>query len=204
VNASKRAGEVSVLTAAGVAQTLAGSDLRFLLGLRSSWFSVGALSLVRPAADLPYGTAETLTGLARGVTAPALESKVGAGAWQQVQTLAPGTDGAFSVQLQPGITTFYRIAAGTASGATLRVPVASVVTLAAGASSLTGTVSPALTGGFPVTLQQLSGTAWTDVASGNAAADGSFTFATPGPGSYRVRAVTGHGYVPGLSPQLDL
>ena len=204
VNASKRAGEVSVLTPAGVAQTIAGSDLRFLLGLRSSWFSVGALSLVRPAPDVPYGAAETLTGLARGVTAPVLESKIGAGAWQQVQALAPGTDGAFSVQLQPGLTTFYRIAAGTATGATLRVPVASVVALTTGASGVAGTVSPALTGGFPVTLQQLSGTAWTDVASGTAASDGSFTFATPGPGSYRVRAVTGHGYVPGLSPQLDL
>jgi SpoIID/LytB domain protein len=204
VNASQRAGQVSVLTPVGVAQTLAGSDLRFLLGLRSSWFSVGALSLVRPAAAVPYGSPVTLTGLARGVTAPALESKVGAGAWQQAQALTPGTDGALSLQLQPGVTTFYRIAAGTATGATLRVPVASVVTLAAGAAGLTGAVSPTLTGGFPVTLQQLSGTTWSDVASGTTAADGTFTFPTPGPGSYRVRAVTGHGYVPGVSPQLDL
>jgi hypothetical protein len=159
---------------------------------------------VRPAADLAYGSAETLNGLARGVTGPVLQSKVGAGAWQQVQALAPGAGGAFSLQLQPGVTTFYRIAAGTATGATLRVPVASVVTLTTGEAGLTGTVSPALTGGFPVTLQQLSGTVWTDVASGTAAADGTFSFATPGPGSYRVRAVTGHGYVPGVSPQLDL
>ena len=104
-------------------------DRRFRPALRSSACaragspSVRSRSSGRPQ-TLAYGSAETLTGLARGVTAPRLESKVGAGAWQQVQALAPAADGAFSVQLQPGVTTFYRIASGTASGATLRVPVA--------------------------------------------------------------------------------
>jgi stage II sporulation protein D len=203
VNGSQRVGSVSVVTPTGVAQTINGSDFRFDLGLRSSWFSIGALSLARPAPNVAYGSGVTLDGIARGVTATELESKVGAGAWTQVQAVSPGADGAFSVALQPGVTTFYRLTTGTTSGATLRVPVASVVTLSTDGASFTGAVSPALTGGFPVALQQLSGTTWTDVASGTAGADGSYSFPAPAtPGEYRVRAVTGHGYVAGLSPTL--
>ena len=178
--------------------------MRFLLGLRSSWFSVGALSLVRPAADLLYGSAETLSGLARGVTAPMLESKVGAGAWQQVQALAPAADGSFAVQLQPGVTTFYRITTGTTSGATLRLPVASVVTLAPRRGRPHGD-------GVARTDRRLPRDAATALRhdldrrrSRDDRRGRQFTFPTPAPGSYRVRAVTGHGYVPGLSPQLDL
>jgi stage II sporulation protein D len=200
-NPSQRVSTVGVVTPDGTAQSIAGADVRFLLGLRSSWFTIGALSLSRPAGNLPYGSPVALSGVARGVAAPQLESKVGAGAWQPVQAVAPAADGAFSVQLQPAVTTFYRLTAGTTSGATLRLPVASVVTLAQDAAGLSGTVTPALGGGAQLSLQHSDGTAWTEVATGTDGADGAFTFALPAaPGDYRVRAVTGHGYVAGISP----
>jgi hypothetical protein len=176
--------------------------MRTALGLRSTWFTVGTLSLTRPTPNLLYGSGLTLSGMARGVTAPVLESKVGSGAWQQVQALAPSADGSFSLSLQPSVITFYRITAGKTIGATLRVPVATVVTLAQSDPGFSGTVTPALAGS-PVELQQSSGTTWTTVATGTTADDGTFSIAQPAaPGTYRARVVTGKGFVPGLSDPL--
>ncbi|MDX6515797.1 MAG: stage sporulation protein [Gaiellaceae bacterium] len=200
---SQRVSSVGIVTPGGMEQSVGGSTVRTALGLRSTWFTVGTLSLTRPTPNLLYGSGLTLTGMARGVTAPVLESKVGSAAWQQVQALAPSADGSFSLSLQPSVITFYRITAGKTSGATLRVPVASVVTLSPAAAGLAGAVTPAQPDA-PVELQQLTGTTWTVVASGVTGADGSFSFAQPAAGSYRARVVTGRGFVPGLSEPLTV
>ena len=49
------------------AVTLPGKELRKRLGMRSTWFSIGVLSLSPPTIAVVYGSRAPLTGLARGL-----------------------------------------------------------------------------------------------------------------------------------------
>jgi len=202
VNRSQRVGTVDVLKPDGTTATVSGTDVRGELGLRSTWFSIAALSLARPNEDMPFGGSVTLSGIARGVTGPVLESRVGNGLWKQVQAVAPSAEGTFSVTLAPQVISFYRLTTGKTTGAVLRVPVATVVNATLAGTAVTGSIQPALANG-QVELQQLDvdGVTWTAVGTATTAADGTYTLPAPTiPGSYRVRVVTGRGYVPGISP----
>jgi SpoIID/LytB domain protein len=102
--------------------SVTGNTVRSALGLRSSWFSVGWLTLVKPI-DQPAGGAVTLTGSARGVPGPiALEAKTGTAAWAPVAAVTPGGNGAFSVVVHPAGKTSYRLAAGNIRAAVVTVP----------------------------------------------------------------------------------
>ena len=56
---------------------VAGTKLRGALGLRSTWFDVGILSLAPPAPSAPvvYGSTVTLTGFVRGVSGVSFEQR---------------------------------------------------------------------------------------------------------------------------------
>ena len=56
--------------------TATGADVRTLLGLRSTWFSLGWLSLDPPRPSRTTAATQ-LTGIARGVGAVTLEAKDG-------------------------------------------------------------------------------------------------------------------------------
>jgi hypothetical protein len=89
-----------------------GADVRRLLGLRSTWFRVGVLTLAQPAAPIPAGSQFTLTGIARGLADVSLEQKAGP-SWTPVAKLKPGAGGAFAIAVKPAATTLYRLAYGT-------------------------------------------------------------------------------------------
>ncbi len=97
--------------------------LRRALGLRSTWIRVGVLSLSRSAGPVAAGSTVTLFGrveLLKGVT---LEQRSPGGAWQAGPAITVEPDSSFSIAVSPAATTEYRLAAGTAKGAVLRVVV---------------------------------------------------------------------------------
>jgi stage II sporulation protein D len=118
-------GHVTSVTAVGASGsvTASGVSMRRLLGLRSTWFTVGLLSLERPARIAP-GAAMELVGVARGLGPVMLEARPKAGgSWETVAAVKPDASGAFSVTVEPERTTQYRLAAGDvrAGLVTLRV-----------------------------------------------------------------------------------
>jgi stage II sporulation protein D len=199
-NASGRVGQLSLVTPL-TPVSVAGTKLRTAIGLRSTWFSVGVMSLAAPLPNTPvtYGGQVTLGGTIRGVTGVTLEQRPTGGSWQTVGTVSTG---ALKLAQKPAITTDYRLATPTAAAAYVRVRVAPAVRLTAfTATEVTGTEQPVLPGASVEVQQQNPDSTWTAVASGMVNADGSFavpvTLASGG--TYRVAVIPGTGYAPGTT-----
>src|SRR5213078_1966746 len=118
-------GRVKVLNVIGTNGTLTmpGADVRRRLGLRSTWFSVGVLSLTAPPQPVTYGGRGKLTGIARGLTQAVLQQQQG-DSWTDVGSLEADQDGLITVLVKPTVTTRYRLTSGKVSAASIRVPVA--------------------------------------------------------------------------------
>jgi stage II sporulation protein D len=194
------------VTATGAAGPLAlrASAVRFALGLRSTWFTVGVLGLAHPPGALVYGGSWRLTATVRGVDGAELQQLV-SGAWQPVATTAPAPDGSFSAVVRPLAGTRFRLAAGETIGPVVVVPVAPRVTLAAQPDGgVAGTVTP-VTPGVAVDVQRLGddGSTWTTVTTSIVDPSGSFTAALASvSGTYRARIAAGRGLAAGVSPSL--
>jgi stage II sporulation protein D len=122
VPATGRARAVVAIGKAGDVSFTAG-QVRRALGLRSTWIRVGVLSLSREAGAVAPGSTVTLFGrveLLKGVT---LEQRSPGETWQAGPVLTVQPDDTISVDVTPTETTEYRLAAGTAKGAPLRVVV---------------------------------------------------------------------------------
>ena len=118
-------GRVGSLIAAGPVETeVNAGDVRRLMGLRSTWFRVGVLALARPEAPLEPGHQLTLPGIARGLAGVTLEARTPGAPWAPLAKVKPNARGAFAVAIKPEVTTQYRLAAGTARSAVVRVVVA--------------------------------------------------------------------------------
>jgi stage II sporulation protein D len=181
--------------------TATGADVRRALGLRSTWFRIGVLSLTPPAAPVTYNAAVALTGVARGVPSVTLEQRPPRGAWQPVGPVKPGRDGAVSISTRPKETLEYRLGSGKARSGAIVVPVAPLVRLQGmpDAETLRGYARPVLPGA-PVALQRLDGNAWRTVTRATIDAAGNFEARLPlTPGSYRARLAPGRGFAPGVS-----
>jgi stage II sporulation protein D len=98
-------------------------EIRRALGLRSGWIRVGVLQLSRPPGRIISGTPVTLSGRAELVKGVTLEQRALGAAWESGPSVTVGSDSSFSVAVTPTATTEYRLAAGTAKGAPLRVVV---------------------------------------------------------------------------------
>ncbi len=184
--------------------TVASDAVRTMLGLRSTWFRLGMLSLAPPAAPVVYGSSVVLQGVARGVDTPVLEQKVGASPWQPVGTAAATKEGSVAFPARPTVTTDYRLASGSTAAKPVRVSVAPLVRLSVGSTgeTLQGSVRPILQGAT-VAVQRLTGPTWTSVAAATIDAKGAFHVSAPTPsGTYRARLAPGGGFVPGVSPSL--
>jgi len=183
--------------------TATGAEVRSALGLRSTWFQVGVLALVAPAAPLTYGTTTALSGTARGVGSVELQ-QFSAGVWKTVSTLTPH-GGTVAPRVKPGQSSRFRLLAGTIASDSVSVAVAPSVRLH---------VPPALTGfwgavrpgaaGTTVSVQRQVGSAWRAVASVKTTAQGRFTIPRAVlPGTYRAR-VSAKGFAPGLSKPVTI
>jgi stage II sporulation protein D len=204
INSSGRVTTMTAVTGNGE-RSFDANTLRRLLGLRSTWFTVGVLSLTGPGSAVAYGSSTRLSGIARGVGSVVLQQQV-SGSWQALGAVRRATDGSLALSVAPKVTTVYRLATGKIAAAAARVPVAPVVRLLTPRTptELRGTVRPALAG-TSVAIQRQQGTKWLTVerASINAAGafDARFQLTS---GTYRARVPAGHGLVAGVSAVLQV
>jgi stage II sporulation protein D len=185
--------------------TIDGSKVRFALGLRSTWFSVGVLALGAPAAPVAFGSAARLAGTARGVGSVELQQRDGDGGWQTVSKLTP-RGGSVAPKIRPRSSSRFRLAVGDIASAPVAVPVARSVRLYAppDLSGFWGTVRPAAAGAA-VRIQRQTAAGWQIVAAVRTKANGRFTLARlVGPGIYRARVAAGAGFVTGLSKPVSV
>ena len=181
-----------------------GTKFRSALGLRSTWFDVGILSLLPPApsAPVPYGTTIQLTGTIRGVSGVSLEQRTSLADWGAVGAVAPAPDGSLRLTEQPTVTTDYRLATPAAAAAYVRIRVTPLVTVTSFSSTLVqGTIQPLLPDTPVKVQQQAPDLTWTDVATGVANPDGTFSIPVQLAvgGTYRIVVAPGHGYWPGMT-----
>ncbi len=203
VNGSARADKVIGVGTEGEGSAAAG-DLRRELDLRSTWFRVGVLSLPQPAKPHVFGGTSRLAGIGRGVDRLQLEHR-GPSGWRAVATPKVEKDGSFSVAVRPTTTAEYRLGAGSARTAAIRLGVAPQLRLSPviDPMELRGTIRPAIVGAG-VEIQRLNGETWRTVGRATVAEGGAFATAmhVP-PGSYRARVTApGRGLVAGASPTL--
>jgi stage II sporulation protein D len=201
-------GRIKQLTVVGTKETVSvpGKDLRTRLGLRSTWFSVGVLSLSPPATAVVYGSRARLTGLARGLTDTVLQQQAGAD-WQEVGAVKADDQGTVSVVVKPASTTRYRLVSGKVTAAAVRVPVSPLVRLIAGRTPdrLRGYVRPLVLAGSTVFIQRQDGTRWITLTRSSVDADGSFLAKLQlTTGVYRAFVGSGNGFVAGPSPVLQV
>ena len=182
--------------------TVAAATLRSAIGLRSTWFTVGVMSLSAPLPSAPvaYGSPLTLVGTLRGVPGVTLEQRPSGGTWQPV---GPVGSGALKLTQRPTITTDYRLATATAAAAYVRIRVAPVIQVTTFTTTqVAGSEQPPLPAA-PVQVQQQNpdGT-WLTVAEGVVNADGTFSLPvtlTSG-GTYLVSVGPATGYTAGTTP----
>jgi stage II sporulation protein D len=184
--------------------TVPGTRVRTALRLRSTWFSVGVLSLAAPSPGAPvtYGSSVTLSGLARGVTGVVMQWRAAGSSWQTGSTVQAAGNGALQLTEKPKITTDYRLALPAAAGAYVRVRVAPRVRLlSAAAGQLQGTERPVLPGARVRVDRQTAAATWSPVARGAVDSAGRFTISLPlaAGATYRAVVTSGHGYSPGVS-----
>jgi stage II sporulation protein D len=206
VNNSKRVDTLSAIGAGGELD-VAGNDVRTMLGLRSTFFTVGVLSLdPLPSTKLAYGAPFTLTGLGRGLDDLELEQRTaGTDAWVPNRAIAADADGSYSLTVKAVGPAEYRVTTESLSTPSTNVVVAPVLTLKASRdlTKLKGVVRPVVPGAS-VQIQQL-GRRWTTVAKVLPSRTGRFGFAPSAPGGvYRARVVPGNGWAVGLSPKVAL
>jgi stage II sporulation protein D len=174
LNTSGRAATLSLLTPLEPV-TVPATTLRSALGLRSTWFTVGVMSLSAPAPNVPvtYGASVTLGGAVRGVSGVTLEQKPLGGQWQPMSTIGTG---AVHASPKPVLTTDYRLATTTAAAGSVRIRVAPAISLSTFDTTLVaGSVQPVLMGATAQVEQQNPGGTWTAVASAVLDAGGSFS-----------------------------
>jgi stage II sporulation protein D len=198
---------VTSVTAVGTSgtETLTGAEVQGDLGLRSTWFELGWLSLTPPPGPVPAGATLTLSGTARGLAGVTLESRrVPDGVWQPFGPLTPAATGAFTVQVSPKGPTWYRLASGGLRAALIRVDTGGTLTATVGTDAVTGAVS-SQAAGAAIFLDRRQGRAWITVSTATAGADGTFAFRPlPAPGTYRVRCTQGHGLSQSASSVLTI
>ena len=195
-----QAGRVAKLNVVTTPATVAVSAaaLRAAIGLRSTWFSIGVISLTAPVPSAPvaYGSPLTLFGLVRGVAGTVtLEQRPTGGTWEAVGPVGAGT---LKLTQRPTITTDYRLATPTAAGAFVRVRVAPSVSLTTfTATEVAGSEQPVLMGAAVQVQQQSPDQTWATVASAPVAADGTFSVpvSLASGGTYRVTVGPAAGYV---------
>jgi stage II sporulation protein D len=125
-NSSRRVKTLTVTSLSRGRQLTAGvggATIRSALGLRSTWFSVGVLSLQPPSPNpaISRGTRVTLTGVVRGVQGAVVQRSTAGSPWTKLRSIA--TTGAFHFSVKPKVTTEYRLATPDDAAAPVQIRV---------------------------------------------------------------------------------
>jgi len=106
---------------------VAGTASASALALRSTWFSVGVLSLQPPAPNrvVTPGTRIRLSGVVRGVRGVVVQQRSRGTPWTPLRSITPAAKtGAFHFAVRPKLTTDYRLATAQDAAAFVRIRVA--------------------------------------------------------------------------------
>jgi hypothetical protein len=204
-NASSRVGVLEARTGGG-SSTFSGTISRTRLGLRSTWFYVGALSLTSPTTTVTYGGSVAFTGLARsggtsGWGSAHLERRRhGETGWTGVASALP--NGTWKRSVVPIVRTDYRVASGNATTAARTILVRTRVRVSKPKppyERLSGTIGPGRDG-ITVTLRRkrADGT-WVIRARTQTTASGAFVFKLSQGGTFRASADAGAGLLGGYA-----
>jgi stage II sporulation protein D len=205
VNPSKRVKALQ-LQLGGRKVSIPGPTVRSTMGLRSTWFRVGVLSLTRPSAPAVYGVGIELTGVARSVGSAVLQQRIPGKSWVRAAAVQPAPNGTFSIRVKPKRPLDYRVAAGKAVSGSVRVTVASRVVLETGGGpgELIGSVRPAVSNAR-VEIERQGGGRWTAAGATRTDASGGFDAALDlAPGTYRARVGAHGGFAGGVSDAVRL
>ena len=176
-----RDGRVTSVLAGG--KRIDAATFRRKLGLQSTWFDIGRLSLSAASERVRFGHKLTLSAAAQGLGRARLERRIGAGVWKPIATVA----GVRVVGVEPRAHTLYRLTADGVTGPVVPVDVAPRLSVVpAGANVLAGEVAPATRG--PIIVLRRVGVGWKLVARPRLDASGAFR--TPlrlHAGTYRVQ-----------------
>ena len=130
-NSSRRVKTLELVSLSRGAQAttpVGGGAAQSALGLRSTWFSVGVLSLQPPTPHTPAaaGTRVRLSGVVRGVRGVVLQERSSGNPWKQLKSIVPAPKtGAFHLAVKPAATTDYRLATAHDAAAFVRIRVQS-------------------------------------------------------------------------------
>ena len=128
-NASKRVKTVklvSLSSGAQVTKSITGASTQAALGLRSTWFSVGVLSLLPPSPNpvVAAGTRVRLSGVVRGIRGVVVQQRSSGAPWTTLRSIVPAPKtGAFHFAVKPSTTTDYRLATASDVAAYVRIRV---------------------------------------------------------------------------------
>ena len=191
-NSSSRVAQTR-LTGPSGSKTITGGTLRSVLGLRSTWFSIGVLRL-NGAGRIRAGQARTLRVLTRDLTNVRLQRKIGSGSWVNLRAV----QGSANVVVRPTVTTSYRLMSPAATGAAVKVTVTpTAARLAAPAvepGELDFAMGTAAPGDAVQVQRRVEGESWMTVATATAGEDGAWrTTVCLTPGAYRAVAVSASG-----------
>ena len=105
--------------------SVGGATAQSALGLRSTWFSVGVLSLQPPAPNAPVtaGTRVVLDGVVRGVRDVVVQQRTQGMPWRKLKPVTPAAGGAIRLTVTPAVTTDYRLATARDAAAFVRIRV---------------------------------------------------------------------------------
>jgi stage II sporulation protein D len=201
-NSSGRAGTVEVVGPV-TTTTVPATKLRGALGLRSTWFDMGVVSLAAPVPNVPvtYGASVQLTVAIRSLGGVSLEQRPAASSWTIVTGVGAG---ATQLTVQPTITTDYRLGTTDYAAGSVRIRVAPAVAIASSSGGVvSGPVQPLLPAApISVQVQNAADLTWSEVATGTVNADGTFSVPVQiaSGTTYRLVVSPGKGYVPATTP----
>jgi SpoIID/LytB domain protein len=205
-NSGHRVERVDIVTRSG-GRTRTGAQMRVNLGLRSTWFSIGVLSLVPEKTRIVWGRSVDLDIIARGVANTVLQRRSFGGDWTNVIAVT----GAGPMAVSPRTETSYRLTSPAATTTAARIVVAARIVLTdSSATGLKGTVRPLSLAGRTVVIdrQRLDGSWARAVARATVKSDGSFraAFNVRAGRDYRARITppATSGLVRGVSPELHV
>jgi stage II sporulation protein D len=128
-NSSKRVKTLKLISLQRGSQhtsKLSGAAVASALSLRSTWFSVGVLSLQPPLPNpvVAPGTRVRLSGVVRGVRGVVAQARTRGKPWKQLRSIVPAAaTGAFHFAVKPKVTTQYRLATAGDAAAAVRIRV---------------------------------------------------------------------------------
>jgi stage II sporulation protein D len=201
-NGSSRVSTVRA-SGAGAPKTFSGATARSVLGLRSTWFTIGVLRL-GGSGTIEWGKSRALPALVRNLSGVQLQRRPVGGTWLNVRAV----QGATTITATPRVTTFYRLRSASAATAPVRVAVRPQLRFAANQQpgSLRGTIRPVLAGKTIRLQRRTSAGGWQTVDTAVVNSEGIWRAVfNVTPGVYRAYiASPGSRYVPGASPTVTV